>query len=285
VLHGEPTIAPIITAEWLDERAGGATVVDVRWFMNGADAREHYRSGHLPGALFVDLDVDLAGPPSRLEGRHPLPSPEVFAEAMSRVGIRHDDTIVAYDQGHGGFAARLVWMLRITGHEAALLDGGLAGWAAPLQQGEIVRAPSDFEPRPWPAEWLVDIDEVDQRSKDGSGILVDSRSPDRYRGDAEPVDARAGHVPRAINLPFSGNLDDEGRFLSVQALGERFRAAGIGKEDEVVVYCGSGVTACHNLLAMEAAGLQARLYPGSWSQWSGDPDRDVATGDEDPAQR
>jgi thiosulfate/3-mercaptopyruvate sulfurtransferase len=284
VLYREPTIAPIITAEWLQRSPDDVTIVDVRWFMDGTDARGRYLAGHLPGAVFVDLDVDLAGPPSRLQGRHPLPSPVVFAEAMSRVGISHDDTIVAYDQGHGGFAARLVWMLRITGHEASLLDRGLTGWPAPLQQGEIVRAPSNFAPRPWPDEWLVDIDEVDRRSKVGSGILVDSRSLERYMGEAEPIDARAGHVPGAINLPFSGNLDDQGRFLSVQALGARFRAAGISVHDDVVVYCGSGVTACHNLLAMEAAGLQARLYPGSWSQWSGDPDRDVAIGDQDPAQ-
>ncbi len=273
MLHRQPETPPVVSADWVLSRLGEVVLADVRWSLDGSEGRGTYRAGHLPGAVWVDVDRDLAAPPTPRDGRHPLPTPDEFAASMSRLGIPQDVTVVAYDQGHGGYAARLVWMLRVTGHEAALLDGGLATWEGPIDAGEVLRAPTTFQPRPWPRDWLAPLDEVvDLSAALTAGTvttsIVDARAGERYRGDVEPVDARPGHVPGAINLPFGDNLRADGHFLPVERLRDRFREAGLYEHDDVVVYCGSGVTACQGLLAMELAGIQGRLFPGSWSQWA-----------------
>jgi thiosulfate/3-mercaptopyruvate sulfurtransferase len=200
----------------------------------------------------------------------------VFAEGMAGLGIGDGDTVVAYDDAGGVIAARLVWMLRATGHDAALLDGGLAAYRGPLEQTAEPRPPAVFTPSPWPAERLADIDDA----VDATNVVLDARNADRYRGEHDPVDPRSGHIPGARNLPCRQNVDSGGRFLPVDELRSRFRAVGVDDDATVVSYCGSGVTACHNLLALELAGLgHGRLYPGSWSQYSHATERPAATGD------
>jgi thiosulfate/3-mercaptopyruvate sulfurtransferase len=257
-------------------------LADVRWYLDGRSGRAAYDAGHLPGAVFVDLDRWLAGHGDPAQGRHPLPDPEVFADGMSRLGIGDDATVVAYDDAGGVIAARLVWMLRVTGQDAALLDGGLSAYDGPLSTEPVQREPAVFTSRRWPADRLADLADVtDLHGVAGRGVtVIDARNRDRYRGDHEPVDPRPGHVPGAVNLPCRENLDPSGRFLPVAQLRDTLRAAGVVEGADVVSYCGSGVTACHNLLAIEHAGLgQGRLYPGSWSQYSRVEDAPVATGD------
>jgi thiosulfate/3-mercaptopyruvate sulfurtransferase len=185
---------------------------------------------------------------------------------MQRLGIGDADTVVGYDDAGGTVAARLVWMLRATGHDAALLDGGITTWTGPLERGRgSAVPPGDFRPRPWPAGRLVGLDDLDG----DPGILLDARDGDRYRGEWEPVDPRAGHIPGARSLPCRGNLRADGTFLPAEELRRRFADLGVESGAEVVSYCGSGVTACHNLLSLERAGFSpGRLYPGSWSQYS-----------------
>lgn len=283
-----PTLPPIVDAAWLGAHLAEVVVCDVRWYLDGRSGRAAYGAGHLPGATFVDLDAVLAAPASPAGGRHPLPSPEAFAAGMAGLGVGDDDAVVAYDDAGGMAAGRLVWMLRATGRRAALLDGGLAAWPGPLTTDDVPRPPAAFSPRPWPADRLATADDLASPGPPAEGrgvgggrrVVVDARVPERYRGDAEPVDSRAGHVPGAVNVPYAGNLDPAtGRFLAPEALRARFAAAGVGEGTDVVAYCGSGVSACQDLLALEAAGLgPGRLYPGSWSQWSADPDRPAATG-------
>jgi thiosulfate/3-mercaptopyruvate sulfurtransferase len=198
---------------------------------------------------------------------------------MAEAGIGDDDVVVAYDDAGGVVAARLVWMLRATGHPAALLDGGLQAYPGTLETAATVRPAAVFTPTPWPTALLADIeDAVDPRN-----VVIDARAPERYRGETEPVDPRAGHIPGAHNLPTAASLGPDGRFLAREELRRRFEAVGAGTGRPVISSCGSGVTACHTLLALEHAGLPAGLlYPGSWSQYSNDPDRPVATG-ADPA--
>lgn len=268
-------IDPVVDLAWVLERGDRVVLADVRWYLDGRSGRAAYDSGHLPGAVFVDLDRWLARPASPAAGRHPLPEPEVFAEGMAAAGIGDGDIVIGYDDAGGVVAARLVWMLRATGHEAALLDGGLSAYAGELSRGEPVRPPAVFTSRPWPADRLAGIDDA----AGGGFVVLDARDPARFRGDAEPVDPRAGHIPGARNMPCRENLEPGGRFLPVPELRERFAAAGVRDGASVVSYCGSGVTACHNLLAIEHAGLGVgRLYPGSWSQYSA-TDRPAATGD------
>jgi thiosulfate/3-mercaptopyruvate sulfurtransferase len=269
-------IPPVVDPAWLQQHRDAVVLADVRWYLDGGSGREAYEAGHLPGAVFVDLDADLAAHGEPGSGRHPLPEPEHFAARMAALGIADGDTVVAYDDGGGVNAARLVWMLRVTGHEAALLDGGLLSYDGPLEQAASRRERATFTPRPWPADRLAGIDDA----VDPANVVVDARDAARYRGDVEPVDPRAGHIPGAVNLACRTNVDDRGRFLPPDELRRRFEAVGVTDGTSVVSYCGSGVTACHNLLALEHAGLGAgRLYPGSWSQYCADPGRPVATGD------
>lgn len=251
-------------------------LLDVRWALDGSTGEHSYLAGHLPGAVYVDLDTELAAPASPAAGRHPLPAPEDFAATLRRVGITEDARIVAYDDTDGGPAARLVWMLRALGHDASVLSGGVHAWNGPLETGPVTPEPTEVPVRSWPTESLASADEI--AAADGA-VVIDARAPERYRGEVEPIDPRAGHVPGAVNLPYAGNLDEERRFRPAEELRERFSAAGVTAEGETIVYCGSGVTATHDLLALEAAGFRrARLFPGSWSQWSADPDRPVAVG-------
>ena len=251
-------------------------LLDVRWALDGSTGEHSYLAGHLPGAVYVDLDTELAAPASPAAGRHPLPAPEDFAATLRRVGVTEDARIVAYDDTDGGPAARLVWMLRALGHDASVLSGGVHAWNGPLETGPVTPEPTEVPVRDWPTESLASADQV--ATADGA-VVIDARAPERYRGEVEPIDPRAGHVPGAVNLPYAGNLDEERRFLPAEELRERFSTAGVTADGETIVYCGSGVTATHDLLALEAAGFtRARLFPGSWSQWSADPDRPVAVG-------
>lgn len=255
---------------WLARR-GELVTADVRWYLDGRSGREAYDAGHLPGAVFVDLDAVLAGPHGAAAGRHPLPDPEVFARGLAALGISEGDQVVAYDDAGGVVAARLVWLLRATGRDAALLDGGMAAYDGPLEQQAPSRPPGDLRPVPWPADRLAQPDDLL-----GPGVLVlDARDRDRFRGDHEPVDPRPGHVPGARNLPARELVG-----LSPEQLRLRFAEVGVAPGSDVIASCGSGVTACADLLALEQAGLgRGRLYPGSWSQWSADPSRPAATGD------
>jgi thiosulfate/3-mercaptopyruvate sulfurtransferase len=270
-------IEPVVDLGWVQQQGDRVVLADVRWYLDGRSGRAAYDEGHLPSAVFVDLDRWLAAPGSPAEGRHPLPQPEVFAAGMAALGIGDEDTVIAYDDGGGVTAARLVWMLRVTGHDAALLDGGLTAYAGGLETAEPSRTEKFFTARPWPPGRLADIDDA----ADGSFVVLDAREWARFRGDTEPVDPRAGHIPGARSLPTRDNVDASGRFLPIGDLRERFRKVGVTDGSDVVSYCGSGVTACHNLIALEHAGLGVgRLFPGSWSQYSSDPSRPAATGDE-----
>lgn len=254
-------------------------LLDVRWALDGSKGEHDHLDGHLPGAVYVDLGTELAAPARPEAGRHPLPAPEDFARTVRRAGVTEDARIVAYDDTDGGPAARLVWMLRALGHDASVLSGGLDAWNGPLETGAVTPTPSELPVRDWPAERIASADEVAALAASDGAVVIDARAPERYRGETEPMDPRAGHVPGAVNLPYAGNLDEERRFLAPAQLRERFTAAGVAEDRETVVYCGSGVTATHDLLALEAAGFEgARLFPGSWSQWSADPDRPVAVG-------
>lgn len=260
-------------------------LLDVRWSLGGPPGHEAYLEGHLPGAVFVDLETELAVPvpPGSAEeargGRHPLPSAEDFQESARRWGIDDGDTIVAYDDSFGQSAARAWWMLRDAGlRDVRLLDGGLAAWrraGGPLDRGEVEPRLGNVRLRPGS---LATIDADD--AADFRGVLLDARAAERYRGEVEPVDPRAGHIPGAISAPTSGNLADDGTFLGAAELRRRFAALRAEPGHRVAVYCGSGVTAAHDVAALAIAGIDAALYPGSFSQWSRDPSRPVATGDE-----
>ncbi|MCA2212999.1 sulfurtransferase [Jidongwangia harbinensis] len=273
-------IEPVVDLAWVRAHRGSLVLADVRYYLDGRSGRAAYEQGHL-GAVFVDVDADLAahgGPPA--DGRHPLPEPAVFAAAMGALGIGDADTVIGYDDAGGVMAARLVWMLRAIGHEAALLDGGVGGYDGEWETGASRRTPAVFTPRPWPADRLAGIDDVAAEPGPGGNppVVLDARQPERFRGETEPIDPRAGHIPGARNLPCRDNVDAAGRWLSADALRERFAEVGVSAGTEVVSYCGSGVTACHNLLALERAGLPpGRLYPGSWSQYS-NTERPAATG-------
>jgi thiosulfate/3-mercaptopyruvate sulfurtransferase len=277
IVEGLP---PFVSASWLADHLGddGLAVVDCRWSLDGSQGRDQYREAHLPGAVFADLDADLAASPSAGEGRHPLPTPEAFAASMGRLGIGDGTVVIACDTAGGAIGARLAWMLRVLDHPAAVLDGGLAAWDGPTEAGDVLPTPAGFTARPWPPEAVATATDVAEAMA-GGGLVVDARAPERYRGDREPVDPRPGHVPGAVNLPFADNLGDDGTLVPDTILRDRFVAAGIAPDRDTIVYCGSGVTACHDVLAVELAGLgRPRLFAGSWSAWSSDPDRPAVTG-------
>jgi thiosulfate/3-mercaptopyruvate sulfurtransferase len=272
-------IDPFVSADWLSTHGNEVIVADVRWYLDGRSGRAAYEAGHIPGAVFVELDTVLSEPhEDDRGGRHPLATPERFADGLAKLGIGDGDTAIAYDDAGGVIAARLVWMLRAIGHNAALLDGGLAAWpAADLDAGPLqAPRPATFTPVSWPRNLLTSIDEVASTSS----IVIDARDADRFAGGApDPVDPRSGHIPGARNVPAREQLGAAGGIATPERLRARFEQAGVSPGTAVVSYCGSGVTACYNLLALERAGLgPGRLFPGSWSQWSRDPDRPVATG-------
>lgn len=270
-------IAPIVDSSWLHEHRSDVILADVRWYLDGRSGRDAYDKGHIPGAVFIDLENSLAGHGGEEVGRHPLPTPSIFAEDMSESGIGNGATVVAYDDAGGVIAARLVWMLRALGESAALLNGGLQSYKGTLQTGSESLPRADFSARPWPRSRLADLDEA----SNPENIVIDARNRDRYRGENELLDPRAGHIPGAINIPCRENLNADDTFLPTEVLRQRFEDAGVKAGEDVISYCGSGVTACHNLLAMEFIGLgQGRLFPGSWSQYSQAAGRPVSTGSE-----
>ncbi len=280
----------LISPEALGARLADPTlrVVDVRHdLMNPGGGRVAWSTGHIPGAIHLHLDEDLSGPKTGRNGRHPLPDPLEFAQVLGAAGIGDTDHVVVYDDAGGAFAARLWWMLRWLGHDAvSVLDGGWQAWtAAGLPVSAEVAHPVStvFTPRT-PQPWTVDAATVAAGLADGSLMVVDARAPERYRGEVEPIDPVAGHIPGARNRFHRSNLDDTGRFKSPETLRAEFEALLGGRPaGELVCQCGSGVTACHNLLAMAHAGIPgARLYPGSWSEWCSNPARPVATGQEAP---
>ncbi|HET9051519.1 MAG TPA: sulfurtransferase [Candidatus Dormibacteraeota bacterium] len=259
------------------------TLLDARWSLAGPPGIEEFRAGHVPGAVFVDLDRDLAAPPGS-GGRHPLPDASAFAAAMRRSGVSGARPVVVYDGGDGSGAARCWWLLRHHGHPSVrVLDGGVGAWSAlglPLATGDAPEpASGDFTPA---AEGLMPIlDAGDVLEFAGTGLLLDARAPRRYRGEAEPVDPVAGHIPGARNAPATANLDPAtGRFLAAASLADLAARAGAVPGRAVAVYCGSGVTAAQSVLALAVAGVPASLYPGSWSHWIRDPNRPVAVGPE-----
>ncbi|GAA2711581.1 MULTISPECIES: sulfurtransferase [Streptomyces] len=272
---------PIITVtEWANEAAGERppTLLDIRYQLGGPNGRPEYEAGHLPGAVYVDLDAELAAPPGP-KGRHPLPDVEQFGAAMRRAGVRADRPVVVYDGGTGWAAARAWWLLRWAGHPSVrVLDGGLAAWRAedrPLESGVPEVAEGDFVPAPG-ALPLLDADGAAALAR--RGLLLDARAAERYRGEVEPIDPVAGHIPGAVSAPTTENVTEQGLLRPAAELAERFARLGAKDGVEVGVYCGSGVSAAHELLALAVVGIDAALYAGSWSEWVADPARPVATG-------
>ncbi len=254
-------------------------LLDVRWSLAQPDGSAEHAAGHLPGAVYVDLDTELAQIGDPRDGRHPLPAPADFQSAARRWGLGQDDAVVVYDAGHGFGAARAWWLLRHAGlTDVRILDGGLAAWTeagCPLEVGEVEPEVGDIE-LGWGAMPVIDADGAAGWA-DG-GVLLDARAGERYRGEVEPMDPVAGHVPGAVNAPTTDNVGAHGLFLDGAALAARFARLGIDNSTRVAVYCGSGVTAAHEIAALEIAGIAAALYPGSWSEWSHQPHRPVATG-------
>jgi thiosulfate/3-mercaptopyruvate sulfurtransferase len=270
------SIENLVSSSWLVAHRSDVQIVDVRWYLNDLRGRtgwDEYRAGHIPGAVWLDIDADLSAPASPQEGRHPLPAPEAFAAALGAKGLAEGRPVVAYDDAGGSVAARLWWLLRALGEPAAVLDGGLAAWEA--AGGELstevpVVAPVVRTARPWPSGRFVTADVLAA----SAAAVFDARSAERYAQGDDAIDPRPGHVPGAYSAPWAGNLDADGRFLPPDVLRARYAAAGGG----AIAYCGSGVTACHDLLAMTVAGLtDLALYPGSWSQWGADPSRPAET--------
>ncbi|MCX4627061.1 sulfurtransferase [Streptomyces sp. NBC_01443] len=259
-------------------RSRPPVLLDVRWQLGGPNLRSEYEAGHLPGAVYVDLDRELAGP-AGAGGRHPLPQPEDFGAVMRRAGVSADMPVVVYDGGQGWAAARAWWLLRWTGHtDVRVLDGGLAAWTAaggPVTADAVTVEEGDFKPNPG-AVGLLDADAAAALAR--SGILLDARAGERYRGEVEPIDPVGGHIPGAVSAPTAENVGADGRFLAADALRARFAGLGVSGAAPVGVYCGSGVSGAHEVLALAVAGVPAALYAGSWSEWSADPTRPVATG-------
>ncbi|WP_022917755.1 sulfurtransferase [Ruania albidiflava] len=305
----------LITAEELQDLLAADTPVllDVRWSLAEPDGHKFYVAGHIPGAQFVDLDADLAGPPTAAAGRHPLPSLDQLQAAARRWGIDEGDTVVVYDDSGGTAAARAWWLLRWGGlTDVRLLDGGLAAWSeigGILEDGDVSVAPGNVTLR----EGHMPVADADEAGRVGAGrlaadqavatgpdgdpaaagepadadeqkkgVLLDARAVERYSGAEEPVDARAGHIPGAVSAPTSENLDPAAKFRPARELQEKYARLGVGADADVVVYCGSGVTAAHEVAALESIGVRARLYPGSFSQWAADDARPVATGLQPP---
>lgn len=267
----------LIQAPELMSSTDRLVLLDVRWKLGGPPGREDYLAGHLPGAVFVGLDTELAAHGEPQDGRHPLPSIESLQAAARRWGLREGGSVVAYDDNGNLASARLWWLLRWAGFDdVRLLDGGLAAWVAAggtLEADDVVPEPGDVT---LDGGHLATIDIDDAAAY--PGVLLDARAAERYAGEVEPIDPKAGHIPGAVSAPTTDNLDADGRFRPAAELRRRFEALGVRDGVDVAAYCGSGVTAAHEVAALAIAGFDAGLYPGSWSQWSNHDDRPVATG-------
>lgn len=270
--------ATLATVEEVRADANDLVLLDVRWALGDPDGRRHYLDGHIPGAVFVDLETELAAPPSPKHGRHPLPVLADLQAAARRWGISASSRVVVYDATGGTAAARAWWLLRWGGlTDVRLLDGGWTAWRA---SGADVATGDSAAPEPGDVELsgggmpIIDIDAA--AAWPDNGVLLDARAGERYRGETEPIDPRAGHIPGAVSAPTTANLTADGHFLATEELRQRF--ADLAGDRRVAVYCGSGVNAAHQIAALAVAGVDAALYPGSWSQWSSDPERPAATG-------
>jgi thiosulfate/3-mercaptopyruvate sulfurtransferase len=265
---------PLVSVDWLAAHRDEVRIVDVRWYLDGRSGLAAYQGGHIPGAVWLDLDTALSAPAGPAEGRHPLPTPESFAAALGRAGIADGQPVVAYDDAGGSTAARLWWLLHVLGQPVAVLDGGLAEWPGELTTEVPAYPPVQRTVRPWPADRFVTADDVAATD----ATVLDARTAERYAHGDPAVDPRPGHIPGARSSAWAANLDPAtGRFLDAPALRARFAALGADR-GPVVTYCGSGVSACHVLLALELADVtDTALYPGSWSQWGGDPARPAET--------
>ncbi|MFF3616557.1 sulfurtransferase [Streptomyces sp. NPDC002580] len=250
-------------------------LLDVRWQLGGPDQRSVYESAHIPGAVFVDLDSELAGP-AGAAGRHPLPDPEVFGAAMRAAGVSENRDVVVYDGGQGWAAARAWWLLGHSGHPSVrVLDGGFAAWSGPVSSEVPSPVPGTFAPGPGT---LPSLDADGAAGLARTGLLLDARAGERYRGEVEPIDPVGGHIPGAVSAPTTENVTEDGRFLPAAELVDRFKSLGVTPASEVGVYCGSGVSGAHEVLALAVADIPAALYVGSWSEWSRDGNRPVAVG-------
>ncbi len=268
---------PIVSPKWLHDHVQDpdVSVIDFRWYLMGGTGRDAYERGHIPGAVFVDLE-SVTGKEGG--GRHPLPTGEQFEMEMEKAGVNPGTNVVAYDDAGGSIASRLWFLLRFYGHESqAVLDGGIGAWEGPMTAEVPAVAGGSFRSREPDRSGILDFEDV--RKLEGVP-LIDARAGERYRGEKEPIDPKAGHIPGALSAPWAENLGPDGRFKSPEQLRDRFAELGIGAEKGAVAYCGSGVNATHDLLAMEVAGLKnGRLYAGSWSDWSA-RDAPIATGRE-----
>ncbi len=273
-------IPPFVDQHFVEAHSE-AVLADVRWYLDGRDGRAAFEEGHIPGALWVDLDRQLAASDEPdTEGRHPFPSPAAFAHAMGSLGIANDTLVVAYDDTGGLTAGRLAVMLRMLGCDATVLAGGLKVWRGAIETGPAhTPTPVEFSVTQWPLDQLADADAVEQIVVAG-GAAIDARSHERFVGEVLQVDKRAGHIPGARSAPWSAVLGPGGLPRSISELRDYYGQLGADDQHEVVAYCGSGVSACMNVLAMEHAGLPTpRLYVASWSGWSADPNREAATGE------
>lgn len=266
---------PLISVDELAAERPNVTLLDVRYRLGGPPGPAEFAAGHVPGAVYVDLDAELAAPPGP-GGRHPLPDPASFARAMRRAGVSKLRPVVVYDDWGARAAARAWWLLRYFGHpDVRVLDGGWAAWTQrgqPVSTAPSPGSPGSFEPTPggMPVVVAAEVPAV--------AVVIDARAPERFRGDVEPIDPVAGHIPGAANVPTTANLADDGRFRAPAELAAVYARIGAVAGADVAVYCGSGVTAAHDVLALEIAGVRAKLYPGSWSEWITDPSRPVARG-------
>ncbi|MBQ3357963.1 MAG: sulfurtransferase [Microbacterium sp.] len=264
----------------LREQGAPVRVIDVRWRLDRPDGHAEYLEGHIPGAVYVPLDSELATHGEASEGRHPLPSTETLQRAVRRWGVHDGDLVVAYDDAKGLAAARAWWLLRQAGVDVHVLEGGIRGWIA---AGHDVDT-ADESPEEGTAvlreigDDALSIDEA--AAFPASGVLLDVRAPERYRGETEPLDPIAGHIPGAVNLPTMLHLDADGRILDAATVRANLATVGIAEGTRVAAYCGSGVTAAHTALVLDEVGIEAKVFPGSWSQWSNTPGRPVATGDQ-----
>ncbi|MEP7202915.1 MAG: sulfurtransferase [Ilumatobacteraceae bacterium] len=273
-------IDPFVDAEFVAAHPQ-AVLTDVRWYLDGRDGRAAFEERHIAGAVWVDLDHQLAGHgQADTEGRHPFPTPEAFAAAMGLLGIANDSLVIGYDDTGGLTSGRLVVMLRMLGCDAAVLVGGLDAWSGPTETGPVrTTTPAVFAAQDWPSDRLATAADV-ERIVAAGGAAIDARSPERFIGEVVQIDKRPGHIPGARSAPWSAVLGNDTTPLSADDLREHYRQLGVDDQHEVVAYCGSGVSACMNVLAMEHAGLAApRLYVASWSGWSADPHREAETGE------